>query len=109
MRKYKALTPALVLGWLSSAAYGGGTIGGTGTLERVDVLKLMSGPLTQPDLGLEKIMVPADEFRRARSRLSVFDETTLLHDGEPLAVTKRSGGITDTKGLRQVMPEVEAQ
>lgn len=105
MRK-SSLIAAIALSWAAHAAYAGGTIGGTGTLSNmVDVLAVMSGPLDQPDLGLEKLTIPASDFRRARARLSVADETTVHYKGEDLAITKHAGGITDKDLVRQLVPQ----
>lgn len=105
------MTKSLILPFslvIASTASAGIITGGGGVASINDtVLSTMGGSLDQPELGLEKIAVPALEFRRARSRLSVSDQTTVVYKGESVEVTKLSGGIIDTKGLRQIMPEAE--
>lgn len=59
----------------------------------------------QPDLGLQKMEIPSDDFRRARLRLSISAETTINLSDESLVVKEKDGGITDLSETRQILPK----
>lgn len=93
---------------IASTASAGIITGGGGVAALNELVMNTTVGLEQPNLGLEKFTVPVSDFRRARARLSVSEETIVEYKSEPVQVIKRDGGITDSAGARQLVPELPA-
>jgi hypothetical protein len=102
------ITVLMALASISSPAFSGGTIGGSGGLGALNevVMDVMGAPLNQPDLGLEEMPIAASDFRRARSRLDANGVSDIIYEGETVSLMKKSGGIVDIEGKRQLVPVV---
>lgn len=97
MRKF-VLSPLVIF---SHLLFAGGFSGGgpPPVMSNEDVLMVI-----QPDLGLERVPVSIDDFRRTRARLSVQNEATVNVAGEKLLVKEKLGGILDLSESKQLIP-----
>jgi hypothetical protein len=60
--------------------------------------------IIQPDLGLQKLEIPATDFRRARARLSESSEAVINIEGERILIKEKAGGLIDITESLQIMP-----
>jgi hypothetical protein len=87
---------------LASRLYAGGIIGG-GPPAVQDEARLMAASV--PDLGLEKIIVTVEDYRRARMRLSASDFATMSIGDRALDLKMMGEAITNITEDAQLYPE----
>ncbi|HYX33961.1 MAG TPA: hypothetical protein VE954_12670 [Oligoflexus sp.] len=87
---------------VSSRLYAGGIIGG-GPPAVQDEKEMMMASI--PDLGLEKILVSTEDYRRAKMRLSATDFAKIAIGDRAIGIKLMSGAITNISGDAQLYPE----
>ncbi len=93
-----------------AVAFAGGSMGGGGlgiaedlALSLVDDAGL-STRIEIPDLGLDRVSVTPDIYRRTRLRLSALDQTTIkTPEGAEISVKSLNGGIVDLSESAQLV------
>ncbi|MDQ3230431.1 MAG: hypothetical protein M3Q07_01310 [Pseudobdellovibrionaceae bacterium] len=89
--------------FVSARLYAGGIIGG-GPPAVQDENELIMASI--PDLGLEKILVSTDDYRRAKIRLSASELAKISLGNQTLDIKLMNGGITKISEDAQLYPEV---
>jgi hypothetical protein len=101
----KQLTMLLLIGFVSTIGYAGGSLGGGGAGIKEELsLSLMEAAFNVE--ALPKTYIGGEDFRRIRARLSVdgTDSVPAIIGDETLQLRKLKSSIVDTKISKELLP-----